>query len=404
MKLLQVYNDYRSYCGGEAGVVRMIAATVEKHGGQARLLTRSSKGLDRSLAGKVHGFFSGMYSRRAYREMARTLKADRPDVVHVHNLYPFFSPSVLVACRRAGVPVVMTHHNYLITCPIVSHLHKGRVCEKCLGGHEYWCVLQNCRESLPESLAYALRSVVARKLHLFRDNVTMHIVLNNFSKPRLVQAGFDEERIVVMLPITITAGPERDRRCPGDYVAFTGRMKGEKGVDVLLAAAARLPDVPFRLCGDGPMLDQLMARGPANARFVNRLPQEEIAAFYQGARFLVVPSLWFEGCPAVILEAMSHGMPVIASRIGGLPEFVEDGVTGLLFEPGNADELAQKIRWLWENPDRCHQMGEAGRQKVSRQCGEEGYYQRLISIYDRAIKLSAPHDESLARDLPLTAT
>ena len=164
MKLLQVYNDYRSRCGGEKTVVQMIAKLVEKHGGQARCSCRTSQGLDGSFAGKVRGFASGIYSRSAYREMANTLKAERPDVVHVHNLYPLISPSVLVACRRANVPVVMTNHNYVLTCPVVNHLHKGRVCEKCLGGREYWCVMQNCRESWTESLAYAVRRLTARKL------------------------------------------------------------------------------------------------------------------------------------------------------------------------------------------------------------------------------------------------
>ncbi len=386
MKLLQVYNDYRSFCGGEGTVVRMVAALVEKRGGTARLLTCSSKGLDRSIAGKVRGFFSGIYSRSAYRDMARTLDAMRPDVVHVHNLYPLLSPSVLVACRRAGVPVVMTNHNYLLTCPIVNHLHNGRVCEKCLGGREYWCVLQNCRGSVPESVAYAARSAVARKLHFFRDDVTIQIVLSNFAKQRLLKAGFDEHRIVV-LPNMVELGPEPNGRPPGQYVAYCGRMVPEKGVDVLLAAAARLPGVDLRLAGDGPSLDKLMIGAPPNARFVNRLGPAEMAAFYQGARFLVIPSKWFEGCPLVVSEAMSRGLPVIASRIGGLPEFVDDGTTGLLFEPGNVAELAHKIRLLWSNPDLCQQMGAAGRRKAVRQYSEEVYYDRLIAVYEKAIQL-----------------
>ncbi len=388
MKLLQVYNDYRSAFGGEAGVVQMIAKTVQKHGGQARLLMRTSKGLDQSFAGKVRGFASGIYNRGAFREMARTLEEERPDVVHVHNLYPLFSPSVLVACRQAGVPVVMTNHNYLLTCPVVNHLHKGSVCEKCLGGREYWCVLKNCRENLAESLAYALRSATARKLHLFRDNVTIHIVLSDFARHRLLKAGFKEEQVVV-LPNMVELGPEKNADVPGDYAAFSGRMMLEKGVDVLLAAAARLPDVPFRLAGNGPILDKLMTGAPSNARFMNRLGPEAMAAFYQGSRFLVVPSKWFEGCPLVVSEAMSHGLPVIASRIGGLPEFIEDGVTGLLFEPGNVSELADRIRSLWGNPKLCHRMGEAGRKKAKQEYNEEVYYQRLTSIYDKAIEFNA---------------
>ena len=388
MKLLQVYNDYRSSFGGEAGVVQMIAKTVENHGGQARLLMRTSKGLDQSLAGKVRGFASGIYNRAALREMKRTLEIERPDVVHVHNLYPLFSPSVLVACRQAGVPVVMTNHNYLLTCPVVNHLHKGSVCEKCLGGREYWCVLKNCRENLAESVAYAVRSATARKLNLFRDNVTVHIVLSDFARQRLLSAGFNDEQVVV-LPNMVELGTATNGHVPGDYAAFSGRMMAEKGVDVLLAAAVRLPDVPFRLAGNGPILDKLMTTAPSNASFVNRLGSQEMAAFYQGSRFLVVPSRWFEGCPLVVSEAMSHGLPVIASRIGGLPEFVEDGVTGLLFEPGNVTELADRIRLLWGNPDLCSRMGEAGRKKARQEYHEEVYYERLMSIYDKAIEFNA---------------
>ena len=386
MKLLQVYNDYRTFCGGEGAVVQMIAAIVQKHGGTVRLLTRSSKGLDRGLAGKVRAFACGIYNREAQREMAITLAAERPDLVHVHNLYPLFSPSVLVACRRAGLPVVMTNHNYLLTCPVTSHLCKGRVCEKCLGGGEQWCVWGNCRGNLAESLGYALRSYTARKWRFFYDDVAIQIVLSNFAKERLKKAGFDEQRIAV-LPNMVPLGPERGESSAGSYAAYSGRMMAEKGVDVLLAAVARLPDVALRLAGDGNLLAGLKSAAPVNASFANRLGPQEMAAFYRGARFLVVPSRWFEGCPLVVSEAMSHGLPVIASRIGGLPEFVEDGVTGLLFEPGNVDDLAGKIRQLWDHPDLCRRMGEAGRNKAKLEYGEETYYRRLMSIYDRATEI-----------------
>ena len=388
MKLLQVYNDYRTFCGGEGAVVRRIASIVEKHGGTASLVTRTSKGLDRGLASKVHAFACGIYNYSAKREMAKTLEAERPDLVHVHNLYPLFSPSVLVACRRARLPVVMTNHNYVLTCPVSNHLSKGRVCEKCMGGHEHWCLWQNCRGNPAESLAYALRSFTARKGRFFYDDVAIQIVLSNFAKQRLIRAGFDEERIAV-LPNMVAMGPQREDSPAGTYAAYSGRMMAEKGVDVLLAAAARLPEVALRLAGDGNLLAELSSVAPVNASFVNRLGPQEMVSFYRGARFLVVPSNWFEGCPLVVSEAMSHGLPVIASRIGSLPEFVEDGVTGLLFEPGHVDDLVKKIRLLWERPDLCRRMGEAGRAKAKLEYGEETYYRRLMSIYDRAIEIQS---------------
>ena len=122
--------------------------------------------------------------------MRRALAEDRPDIVHVHSVYPMFSPSVLVACRKANVPVVMTVHSDILTCPTWHHLYKGRVCEDCVGGHEYRCVLKNCRNNILESSAYALRSSVARRFRLFHDNVNVLIVMTLFAKEKLQHAGF----------------------------------------------------------------------------------------------------------------------------------------------------------------------------------------------------------------------
>ena len=122
--------------------------------------------------------------------------------------------------------------------------------------------------------------------------------------------------------------------------------------------------------------------------FAGFLDTQKMAAFYRNARFLVLPSKWFEVCPMVIIEAMSNGLPVIASRIGGIPEIVEDGVTGVLFEPGNSEDLAEKMKLLWENPELCRQMGTAGRKKAIREYGEDVYYRRLMDVYQRAIEMN----------------
>ena len=387
MRVLQVYNDYRSEHGGEIGVVRKIASLIERNGGTAMLLMSTSKGLDHSLLRKVRGFASGIYNRAAYRNIQRLVSEDRPDVVHVHNLYPLLSPSVIVACRRAGIPIVMTNHNYVLTCPIVTHLREGRVCEQCMGGHEFWCALNNCRNNIAESIAYAVRSAAAQRLRWFRDQVTIQIVLSDFARRHLIKAGFDPARIVV-IPNSVAVSSRPDSRPAGTYVGFSGRLAAEKGIDVLLAAAARLPDIPFRLAGSGPLLDDLVARAPANVTFLNRLDAGQMVDFYLGARLLVVPSRWFEGCPLVVSEAMSHGLPVIASRIGGLPEFVSDGISGQLFEPGNIDELTRAIRLLWDQPDLCQQMGNAGRARAMNEFNDALYYQRLVDAYELAIQLA----------------
>jgi glycosyltransferase involved in cell wall biosynthesis len=385
--------------------VHQTAALVERHGGQAQLLTRSSREIEGTLASKAHAFWSGIYSRSAYREMERILAADRPAVVHVHNLYPLLSPSILVACRRAGVPVVMSIHNQQLTCPRADHLHRGQICERCVGGHEYHCVLRNCRQNLFESVAYALRSAVARKMRFFHDNVTLFIALSPFAKNRLAVAGFDPDRIVV-LPNTVRLREQPVDPATGEYIAFAGRMSPEKGIDTLLDAAAASPDCPLRLAGSGPLMRKLAGRASSNVRLVGQLRADQMDAFYRRARFFVLPSKTFEMCPLVILEAMSNGLPVITSRIGAQSELVQDGVTGLLFDAGDSDDLARKMRQLWNDPQRCRQMGRAGYETAARNYGEDVYYQQLMSIYARAQAMVAappndvpPHDELDAEDV-----
>ena len=385
MKVYQVYNEPRSRFGGERAVVDATTRVLTENGHESRLLMKSSRSLEDSFFGRFCAFFGGVYNIRAYRRMRRLLEDDRPDVVHVHGVYPMFSPSILVACRRAGVPVVMTVHNYNLTCPTWYHLYKGRVCEDCVGGHEYRCVLKNCRNSIPESFAYALRSAVARRFRLFHDNVGMLIVLTSFAKARLLQAGFRDGQMVVIpnpAPMAETAASPVE----GEYIAFAGRMSPEKGVDTLLAAARRMAAVPFKVAGDGPALSEMTAKAPRNVEFAGRLDAGDLQTFYAGARIVVVPSVWFEQFPMVILEAMALGLPVVASRIGGLSEIVEDGVTGCLFDPGNAEDLAEKLGSLWNNPELRRNMGRAGREKVLRQYTRDRYYNNLMAVYQEAIR------------------
>jgi glycosyltransferase involved in cell wall biosynthesis len=360
---------------------------LAQNGHEPQLLMKSSRTLENSIVKRMNAFWGGVYNIRSYYEIRRLLKNDRPDLVHIHGVYPMFSPSVLVACHRAGVPVVMTVHNHNLTCPTWYHLYKGRVCEDCVGGHEYQCVLKNCRNNILESTAYALRSGVARRFRLFHDNVSLFIALTPFAKAKLMLAGFRENQIVIV-PNPASVNESAANSSEGKYVAFAGRLSPEKGLDTLLAAAAQMPDVPFKVAGDGPILSELKARAPRNVEFLGKIGSDELPKFYGKARLLVVPSVWFEQFPMVVLEAMARGLPVIASRIGGLPGIIEDGVTGSLFEPGNSVALMHEVRRLWEDPLLCSRMGSAGRQKALQEYTEEAYFQNLMAVYLKAIQRS----------------
>jgi glycosyltransferase involved in cell wall biosynthesis len=386
MKVLLIHNKYR-FRGGEETVFDATAALLKSRGVHVSTLQRDSRASERSLFRKACAFVSGIYSPSMYGFISSLIMQEKPDIVQVHNLYPLFSPSVLVACHRTGVPAVMVCHNYRLTCPAGGHLSGGNICERCIGGREHWCILRNCTGEILKSVAYALRSYTARQLQLFHKNVTLFIALSEFAKARLVDNGFEYDRIVV-LPNMISVRHSPVDPLGGRYIAFAGRISPEKGLDTLLAAAAQLPDIPLRLAGEGPIMSRLVRCATPNVEFMGHLRRPDMSAFYRSARFLVLPSKWFEGCPMVISEAMSYGLPVVASRIGGLPELVEDGVTGLLFEPGNIEELACKMKLLWEDGELCQKMGRKGREKAIRDYGEGVYYDRLMTTFERAMSLA----------------
>jgi glycosyltransferase involved in cell wall biosynthesis len=173
----------------------------------------------------------------------------------------------------------------------------------------------------------------------------------------------------------------------GSYVLYVGRLRQEKGVPSLVAASKQLPKIPFKAVGDYKRMQYLLAEAPSNFNFIGYVDEQRLNELYVNSRFVVVCSICYEGFPGVLLEAMLHGKPVICSRIGGLPEIVDDGITGLLFEPGNPDDLAEKIAYLYRRPQLCRQMGKAGRDKWLREYSPEKYYERLMAAYEKAIKL-----------------
>lgn len=385
MKVIQVINKHR-FGGGIDIVADATISLLKKRGNSVFLVSRDSRKLGYSFWAKLRAFGCSIFSPSAWLEMLAMLRMNAPEIVHVHEVYPLISPWFLKACRKVCVPVVMTCHDYRLVCPTANHFQGGNICELCCEGREYWCIIKNCRSNIFESVAYALRSAVARKFRLFHDNVTFFIALTNFGRDRLIDAGFAEKRIV-FLPNMVSIPDSPIDPSDGEYIAYAGRISPEKGIDTLLAAT-RKTGIPVRLAGDGPIKHELVKRSPKNAAFVGLLDRGRLDEFYRKARFLVVPSIWFETFGLVVAEAMGHCLPVIASRIGGLPELVDDGVTGLLFEPGNSKDLANKMKLLWENPDLCRQMGMAGREKAIREYSEDVYYKRLIAVYRKAIEIN----------------
>lgn len=384
MKICIVHNEYGKFSGEEAVVQNQITL-LEENGHQICNYTRSSAELDLLLLGQVRAFFSGIYnpfSKKAFRDL---LDREKPDLVHVHNLYPLISPAILDVCAEFGIPTTMTVHNYRLVCPNGLFMTRGEVCERCAKGREFWCVLRNCEGNYLKSLGYAIRNMVARLRGSFKRNISIFMVLSSFQKHKLEESGFGSSNVFVVPNMCNGPNEVLHTQAFGQYVAYAGRISEEKGVSTLATASRLCPSIPFKTAGSGPFNLSFVEDLP-NFETVGFLCKDRLHDFYINSRCIILPSICYEAFGLTIVEAMLHSKPVIASRIGGIPEIVEDGVTGLLFEAGNAEDLADKIQYLWDRPDLCRQMGEAGREKALREYSPEMYYDRLMKVYDKAIE------------------
>lgn len=374
MRILLVHNDYGKY-SGEESVVDQMAAMWTGHGHQVMQLRMSTADSRDSLVGKIHGFLAGLYSPKGVREMRRILKKERPDVVNVHNLYPFISPAALFECKKAGVPVVMTVHNFRLICPTGLFMRDGKPCELCLErGNEWGCVRYNCEHSLLKSVGYAARNAVARYSGAYRKCVDRFACITDFQRQELIQAGFDASKIVV-IPNGVPC-PPTFQYTAGDYIAYVGRLSYEKGYDLLIEVARRHPDIQFRFAGAQRMPGEVET--PKNVRFMGYLKGKELSDFIQHARFLVIPSRCYEGFPMAILEAAQFGKPAVGPNHGGFTEIVGDGdaAIGRLFTPGDVDALEQQVVSLWNNPSEIARLGEKAHDKLLREYSTEVIYQK----------------------------
>jgi glycosyltransferase involved in cell wall biosynthesis len=393
LRLLFVHNDYGRF-SGEERAVEQLARLASRHGGHEVLWwRRSSAEIEGKPVRHAAAFFSGIYNPEARREMSRLLRRERIDLVQVQNVFPLFSPSILAACGEQGVPVLMRCPNYRLYCPIGLHVTGGAICERCVGGHEWQAVRHRCAGGVVKSVGYALRSAYARQAGLFADNVSVYAVLSEFQRRLFVARGIPAERLAYLPNVARVeelGQPEsRVDIGSGGYVAFSGRWSREKGVDDLLSAARRLPAVPFRIAGASLRDANLDGDPPPNVRFLGHLSGAELDRFYRDSRIVVVPSRWYEGFPNVIVEGMAAAKPVVGTRIGAIPEIIDDGINGLLAAPGDSVDLAARILQLWERPDEARRLGEAGLAKARHAYSERQVAQHLEVAYAQAMRLAA---------------
>lgn len=381
MRVLVAHNAYQ-HRGGEDTVVEAEIALLRTHGHEVETYFRSNDDVRGMSAPALAR--QTVWSPRTVRELETLLRRFRPDVIHAHNTFPLISPSLYWAAARVGVPVVQTLHNFRLMCLNALFLREGRVCEDCMGRIPWRGVTRACYRGSPAASAIlAGMLTLHRGLGTYRNKVARYIALNEFCRGKFIQGGLPAERIVVKPNFVDFAPPQPE---PRGGVLFVGRLSAEKGVATLAAAMARSPDVHLRVAGEGPEAGLL--DGANNVTRLGSLPGEQVCREMGRAAALVVPSIWYETFGLVVIEAFACCTPVIASRIGALADIVRDGETGLLFEPGNPRDLADKLAWAQANPERMVEMGRRARAQYEIEFSAEVNYRRLIEIYDEAVSMA----------------
>ena len=379
VRILVAHNAYQQR-GGEDSVVEAEAALLASRGHAVERFLRHNDAI--ADMSRLDAAVQTVWSAPAARDFEAVLRGFRPDVVHVHNTFPLMSPAIYWVANRLRVPVVQTLHNFRLLCPSALFLREGKVCEDCLGRLPWRGATRACyRGSRPASAALAGMLTAHRLAGTWRNKVTRYIALNEFCRDKFVTGGLPAERIVVK-PNFVELEPPAERDRSG--FVFVGRLSAEKGVEVLLDGLARAGGLGLKVIGSGPEVSRFEGRD--GVEMLGSLERKDVCAQMSGALALVFPSIWYETFGLVIVEAFASGTPIIGSRLGVVPDLVEDGVTGLLFNPGDASDLAEKLRWAQAHPAEMAAMGRAARARYEALYTADRNYAQLMKIYQEAIQ------------------
>ena len=326
------------------------------------------------------------HSSEVARKFRQLLDDFQPDVVHLHNIHSYLSPLVARIAHQRGIRVVWTLHDYKLVCPSYSCLRKGSTCEACFK-NKCSVIRHRCmKDSFPASVLAWLEACYWHREKLSRLT-DMFISPSVFLKTKMTQAGYLPEQIAVLsnfLPEALACSTEKN-----DYYCYVGRLSEEKGVETLLEVAADFP-LPLKVIGAGPLLETYQKKySCAQVEFLGQQPQESLFPIVQKARFIVLPSVWYENNPLSIIEALSMGTPVCGACIGGIPELITAGKNGYLFRPGDKRDLLNSMTLCFEqlaSPDIYRIISMEAQNKF----GAAAFYDKLMNFYETSMYLNTP--------------
>jgi len=382
MKVLLVH-DFIEEFGGAEQIVFSTKKTLEEKGHSVLMYAPLRKG----------PFVNAVFGVGHYFSILRDIERFKPDIMHVHSIYRNVSPSVLLAAKRMKVPIVMTLHDFQIVCPKTSLVDENLL--NCESGFSNRCFYSNCYPRKPFNRSYQGVKAIKLSIHRFIMRRTVqHFLSPSVSLMEWVRKNFGVNN-VSLLPNFILSDHQPSSTPPkNDTLLFVGKLTEQKGVDVLLSAIAAIrptiPGIKLKIIGDGPEEEKLKKLA-ANLQvsdlitFTGKLSNPSVMKEIDDAFCVVIPSKYVENCSMVGIEAMSRGKVIIASNIGGLPDLVDDNISGFLVRPNDPEDLSKKIISIMQNASLASQMGARATAKYVRSFSKQAYYRTLLSVYDRII-------------------
>jgi glycosyltransferase involved in cell wall biosynthesis len=402
MKILLVHNFYQSSSpSGEDSVFKNELGLLEKSNINVITYTKhNDKILKYRILNKIKLPFKNIWSLETYREIQSLIKREKPDVAHFHNIWYLISPSAYYACKDMGVAVVQTLHNFRIFCTNGLLLRDENICEECITKtSNKFRVIKNALKykCYKKSRLYSLSVAFTEYIHWINETwinkVDEYIALTKFSKNKFIEAGLPSSKIYVKPNFLLN--PPRPNYSHKNYALFIGRLSYEKGINILIDSIKYLNflfkriNFKIKIIGDGPlkayMENLILVSDIKNIEFLGLKNNNECIELLKDAKFLILPSICYEVFPMVVIEAFACGKPVIASNLGALAELIEDGRTGLLFEPRNPIDLAKKINFMIENEDLYVQMCKNAREEFETKYTAERNFEILMQIYNNVI-------------------
>lgn len=347
--------------------------------------------IQKNVLKRIYAGFEVIYSFEARNKLLKLIEKENPDIAHIHKISNTLTPSILYALKKKNVPVVQTLHDYRIVCPSYNMYDPNRfeVCEACKGHRYFNAVRRRCeKSSCLISLNVAIESYLYHILKTYERTIDLFISPSCFLMKKIIKFGINKEK-VIWIPHFVKCDQYTPNYDNSNYILYFGRLEIHKGIKTLIDAMKRIRNSKLYIVGEGAFqveLEKYVRKNQiGNVTFLGYKLENELIDLIRNSLFTVVPSEWYEPFGFTVLESFALGKPVVATDIGGIPNLVESGYTGLLFNCGDVDDLADKINQLLNNKDLVVEMGKNGRKRVEEEFNEGTHYRRLMEAYEKVL-------------------